>query len=143
MYILDTNVVSELRKVKSGRADRNMAAWVIRLPASALFLSCITMLELEFGVLRLKRRDAAQGSTLRTWLDRFVFPTFGNHILPIDTAVAQRCAALHVPDRRPERDALIGATALVHGMTLATRNVADFEPMGVPVLNPWNPPPAS
>jgi len=79
---------------------------------------------------------------LRNWLDQFVFPTFGNHILPIDAVVAQRCAALHVPNRRPERDALIGATALVHGMIVATRNVADFIPMGVPVLNPWDAPPA-
>jgi predicted nucleic acid-binding protein len=119
-----------------------MAAWVVRLPASALFLSCITILELELGILRLERRDTVQGATLRNWLDQFVFPTFGNHILPIDAVVAQRCAALHVPNRRPERDALIGATALVHGMIVATRNVADFIPMGVPVLNPWDAPPA-
>ena len=142
MFILDTNVVSELRKVRSGRADRNMAAWVIRLPASALFLSCVTIMELELGILLLERRDAAQGAVLRNWLDQFVFPTFSNHILPFDAAVAQRCAALHVPNRRPERDAFIGATALVHGMTVATRNVADFAPMGVPVINPWDPLPA-
>ncbi len=142
MYILDTNVVSELRKVKRGKAGRNMAAWVVRLPASALFLSCVTILELELGILRLERRDTVQGAILRNWLDQFVFPTFGNHILPVDAVVAQRCAALHVPDRRPERDAFIGATALVHGMTVATRNVADFTPMGVPVLNPWDAPPA-
>ncbi len=142
MFILDTDVVSELRKVKSGRADRNMAAWVIRLPAPALFLSCITIMELELGILFLERRDTAQGATLRSWLNQFVFPTFSNHVLPVDAAVAQRCAALHVPNRRPERDAFIGATALVHGMTVATRNVADFTSMGVPVINPWDAPPA-
>ena len=79
---------------------------------------------------------------MRSWLDQFVFPTFSNHILAVDAAVAQRCAALHVPNRRPERDAFIGATALVHGMTVVTRNVADFTPMGVPTLNPWDPLPA-
>ncbi len=143
MYILDTNVVSELRKVKRGRADRNMAAWVVRFPASTLFLSSITILELELGILRLERRDIAQGAILRDWLDQFVLPTFGNHILPVDAVVAQRCAALHSLNPRPERDAFIGATALVHGMTVATRNVADFTPMGVPVLNPWDALPAS
>lgn len=79
---------------------------------------------------------------LREWLERNVLPSFRDHILPIDVAVAQRCAALHVPNRRPDRDAFIGATALVHGMTVATRNVADFTPMGVPVVNPWDAPPA-
>ncbi len=142
MYILDTNVVSELRKVESGKADKNMAAWTVGLSPSALFLSSITILELEVGILRLERRDVVQGAVLRGWLDRFVLPNFQNRILPVDTTVAQRCAALHVPNWRPERDAYIGATALVHGMTVATRDVADFAPMGVPVLNPWDPLPA-
>ncbi len=137
MYILDTNVVSEFRKIKRGKADRNVAAWAGRVPTATLFLSSITVLELEYGILRLERRDAAQGSILREWLERSVLPTFRSHILPIDTAVGRRCAALHVPVRRPERDAFIGATALVHGMTVITRNVADFGPMGVPVINPW------
>jgi predicted nucleic acid-binding protein len=139
MYVLDTNVVSELRKVKDGKADRNVAAWTVRVPAATLFLSSITILELEYGVLRLERRDAIQGSILREWLERYVLPTFQSHTLAVDTTVARRCAALHVPDRRPERDAFIGATALVHGMTVVTRNVADFGSMGVPVFNPWEP----
>lgn len=139
MYILDTNVVSELRKAKDGKADKNVAAWAAHMPAATLFLSSITILELEYGVLRLERRDAVQGSILREWLEQHVLPTFRSHTLAVDTTVARRCAALHVPDRRPERDAFIGATALVHGMTVATRNIADFERMGVPVLNPWEP----
>lgn len=142
MYILDTNVISELRKIRNGKVNRNVEAWAASLPASALFLSSITVLELEFGTLRLERRDTAQGTMLREWLERNVLPSFRDHILPIDVAVAQRCAALHVPNRRPDRDAFIGATALVHGMTVATRNVADFTPMGVPVVNPWDAPPA-
>jgi len=139
MYILDTHVVSELRKAKDGKADKNVAAWAAHMPAATLFLSSITILELEYGVLRLERRDAVQGSILREWLEQYVLPAFRSHTLAVDTTVARRCAALHVPDRRPERDAFIGATALVHSMTVATRNIVDFERMGVPVLNPWEP----
>ena len=103
-----------------------------------LFLSAITILELETGALLVERRDPAQGAILRAWLDGHVLPAFAGRVLAVDTAVAQRCARLHVPDPRADRDALIAATALVHGMTVVTRNVADFEPTGVPTLNPWN-----
>lgn len=137
MFVLDTNVVSELRKVRSGKADPNVSAWAGRVDASSLFVSAMTILELEMGVLQIERRDATQGILLRTWLSRHVLPEFSGRVLPIDTAVAQRCARLHVPDPRAERDALIAATALVHGMTVVTRNVADFEPTGVPTFNPW------
>lgn len=137
MYLLDTNVVSELRKAKSGKADARVIAWAAGLPASELFLSAISVLELEMGVLLVERRDAAQGTVLRSWLDRHVLPAFTDSILPVDAAVARRCARLHVPDPRAERDALIAATALVHDLTLVTRNVGDFEATGVRLLNPW------
>jgi hypothetical protein len=139
MFILDTNVVSELRKAKVGKADRNVTAWAASVPAGSLFLSVITILELETGVLLVGRRDQAQGALLRTWMDKHVLPAFAGRILAIDVAVAQRCASLHVPDPRADRDSLIAATALVHGMTVVTRNVDDFEPTGVAILNPWNP----
>ena len=135
MYLLDTNVVSELRK--ADRADAAVTAWAESVPTPALFLSAITILELEIGVRLVERRDAEQGGLLRGWLDHRVLPAFTGRVLPVDTAVARRCAALHVPDRRPDRDALIAATALVHGMTVATRNIADFAPTGAPTLNPW------
>jgi len=138
MYLLDTNVVSELRKVRAGKADASVSIWARSVDAAELFISAITVMELEMGVLQIERRDAGQGALLRTWLEHHVLPTFSGRILPIDAAVAQRCARLHVPDRRSERDALIAATALVHGMTVATRNVGDFEPTGVPLVNPWN-----
>lgn len=137
MYLLDTNVVSELRKVRSGKADPNVAAWTESVDAADLFVSAITIMELELGVLSIERKDATQGAMLRAWLDQHVLPEFSRRTLPIDTAVAQRCARLHVPDKRGERDALIAATALVHGMTVATRNVADFQPTGVAIFNPW------
>jgi toxin FitB len=137
MLILDTNVVSELRKVRLGKADRHLAAWADGVDAADLYLCVITLQELELGVLLAEKRDPAQGALLRTWLNAHVLPAFAGRILMIDAAVAQRSARLHAPDPRPVRDGLIAATALVHGMTVVTRNVADFEPMGANVLNPW------
>jgi toxin FitB len=135
MYLVDTNVVSELRK--STRANATVRAWAETTPVSQFWFSTICLMELEIGVLRIARRDAAQGERLREWLEESVLPQFGERILGVDRAIARRCAALHVPDPRPERDALIAATALVHGLTVVTRNAADFEPMGVKLLNPW------
>ena len=135
MYLLDTNVVSELRKAR--KADRGVRMWAQAVPASSLYLCAISVLELELGILRIERRDAKQGAILRIWMDGHVLPAFDGRILAIDTAVAQRCAALHVPSPRSDRDALIAATALVHGLTVVTRNVDDFQPTGVAVVNPW------
>ena len=137
MFMLDTNVVSELRKVRFGKADVNVAAWAMSVDAASLYVSAITIMELEMGVLSIERKDATQGALLRTWLEQQVLPEFAERTLPIDTAVAQRCARLHVPDKRGERDALIAATALVHGMTVVTRNISDFKPTGVATVNPW------
>ena len=137
MYVLDTNVISELRKIRAGKADSNVAAWAESVDAADLFVSSITILELELGVLTMERKDAALGALLRAWLEQHVLPEFSGRTLPVDTAVARRCARLHVPDKRSERDALIAATAIVHGMTVATRNVADFQFTGVTLLNPW------
>jgi len=138
MFVLDTNVVSELRKMRSGKADPHVERWADSVNAGSLHISAITVLELDIGVLQLERKDPRQGAVLRTWLDTLVLPEFNGRIFPVDTAVAQRCARLHVPDPRGERDALIAATALVHGMTVVTRNLADFEATGVPLLNPWD-----
>jgi predicted nucleic acid-binding protein len=140
MYVLDTNVVSELRKISAGKADRQVARWADAVDAVSLYISAITVLELELGTLQIERRDPAQGTMLRAWLESRVLPGFAERVLPVDTAVAQRCAHLHVPDPRAERDALIAATALVHGMVVVTRNVDDFVAMGVPLLNPWDGP---
>jgi predicted nucleic acid-binding protein len=137
MYLLDTNIVSELSKVRMGKADRNVAKWADSVDVNELFISVITVQELEIGVLLTERRDPAQGSMLRTWLDRHVLPAFADRILSVDTAVALRSAQLHIPDPRPVRDGLIAATALVHGMTVVTRNTADFETTGAATLNPW------
>jgi toxin FitB len=135
MFLLDTNVLSELRR--RDRTNPAVAAWADAVHPADLFLSAITILEIEAGTLMLQRRDKVQGAMLRAWIDDKVLPTFENRILPVDTAVAMRCARLHVPDPRSERDALIAATALVYRMRLVTRDIADFAPMEVDLLNPW------
>ena len=137
MWLLDTNVISELRKIRSGKADDNVARWADSVDVAELFISAITIQELEIGVLMAERRDAPKGAILRTWMDQHVLPAFAERILPVDVAVALRSASLHVPDLRPVRDALIAATALTHGMTVVTRNVVDFDRTGVAVFNPW------
>jgi len=135
MYLIDTNVLSELRR--RDRTDRAVASWADNVDPLDLFLSAITILEIEAGALMIQRRDKAQGAVLRAWIDSKVLPAFAGRILAVDTTVAQRCARLHVPNPRAERDALIAATALVHRLTMVTRNIADFQAMGVDLLNPW------
>lgn len=135
MYLIDTNVWTELRN--RGRADVNVRTWAQTATEGQLYLSVVTVFELERGVLLMERRDPRQGARLRGWLEKHVLEPFERQLLPIDGAIARRCAALHVPDPRPERDALIAATALTHGLTVVTRNTSDFEPMGVAVFNPW------
>ncbi len=137
MFLLDTNVISELRKLGDRRASANVVGWISNVDATSLYLSAVTLMELELGILRLERRDTIQGTRLRAWMNSHVLPEFSERILPIDAPVALRCARLHTPDPRSERDAFIAATALVHGMTVVTRNVADFAPTYVPTLNPW------
>jgi len=139
MFLLDTSVVSEIRKVRIGKADPNVGRWVETLTTEGLFVSAVTVHELEIGVLLAERRDPEQGAVLRLWLDTQVLPAFDGKILPVDTAVGRRAAKLHVPDPRQINDAFIAATAFVHGLTIVTRNVADFEATGARLLNPWEP----
>ena len=135
MILLDTNVVSELRRPH--RTNAKVAEWADGVSPSELFLSSVSILELETGALLLARRDGGQGRLIQQWIEDRVLTAFSERILAVDTAVARRCALLHVPDPRPYRDSLIAATALVHRLIVVTRNRADFEPMGVTVLNPW------
>ena len=138
MYVLDTNVVSELRKVRSGKANPGVAEWAAKVPSAALFISAITIHELEHGVLLMERSDPDQGALLRAWLDQSVTSAFAERVLPVDEHVARRAAALHVPDPAPFRDALIGGTALTHGMTVVTRDLKDFDRFDdLEVINPW------
>jgi toxin FitB len=137
MYLLDTNVISELRKLGAGKADLRVGAWANAVKASSQFLSVITIMELEHGALQMERKDARQGTRLRTWIERIILPGFAGRILIIDQQIARRCAGLQVPDPCSYRDSLIAATALVHGMIVVTRNVRHFRRTGVEILNPW------
>ena len=140
MYLIDTNVVSELRRVQTGRGDANVAKWGLETPEHLLYLSVVSLRELESWVLRKERKDAEQGRSMRRWIDQQVRPSFAPRLLPVTEEIALACARLFVPNPPPIADAYIGATALVHGLTVVTRNVADFAPMGVEILNPWEPP---
>lgn len=137
MYLFDTNVISELRKAGSGRAHAKVVAWASKVSPEAIFTSSIVILELEMGVLAKERSDPTQGQVLRDWLENLALPAFHGRTLPFGVDEARRCASLHIPDRRSERDAMIAATAMVHGLTVVTRNEKDFRATGVPVLNPW------
>ena len=136
-YLLDTNVVSELRK-RDGVADRNVIRWAARQDVDDLFISVVSVMEIDLGIRLVGRRDPVQAKALLAWFERAVLGDLADRILPISLDIALRTAALHVPNPRPERDAYIAATALSHGLTVITRNVADFEPMDVPLLNPWD-----
>lgn len=137
MYLLDTNAISEMRRLGSGKCDPRFVAWAKRIHPGELFLSAITVLEWEIGVLRAERRDAPKGEVLRNWLNQRVLPTFWGRILPVTSSVAMRGAQLHVPNPSSFADSLIAATAALHGLTLVTRNIHDFRLSGVRLLNPW------
>jgi hypothetical protein len=136
-YLLDTNVLSEFRKLSTGKIDANVAAWASSVPDTDLYLSSVTILELEIGILGIERRDRAQGLLLREWMNVHVLRHFKGRILAFDTSAALSCAAMNVPNRRSNRDSMIAATALVHGMTVVTRNTTDFESSGAAFFNPW------
>jgi toxin FitB len=137
MFLLDTNVVSELRKVGSRKVNSHVEKWAKSTPGTQTFISTITIFELERGVLLLERRDHQQGRILRQWLNDSVLTHYSDRIIPVSIAIAQRCAFLHVPDPMPDYDAMIAATALEHGFIVVTRNTRDFEKTGVKLLNPW------
>ena len=138
MLLLDTNVISELRKVHDGRTDPRFIAWAKALDWSDLYLSVITLYELELGVGRLEEYDTVQGKILRTWLGESVLKRFESRILPVNEAIATRSAQLQIPRTRQVEDTLIAATAYVHNLTVVTRNVDDFRDTGVRVINPWD-----
>lgn len=132
-YLLDTNVLSDARR----QAHPGLNAWLSAQPRADLAISVVSLLEIERGVLLLERRDPAAGVHLRSWLTTDVPAAFAGAILHVDERVARQSARLHVPDPMPEMDALIAATAMVHDLTLVTRNTRDFQRAGVALLDPW------
>ena len=136
MYLLDTNVLSELRPGKAN-AHAGVLAWAATQDDSQIHLSSLSILELQRGILRLERKTPPQGSALRAWFEG-LRATYAARILPFGESAALLCAALHEPNPRSERDARIAATALEHGFAVVTRNVADFAGTGVRLVNPWD-----
>jgi predicted nucleic acid-binding protein len=135
MFLLDTDVVSASRRPE--KAGKGLASWVAETNPRSMYLSAVSILELKIGALRLYNRDRARAIDLEDWIRQRVLARFQGRIFAFDETTASLCAPLHVPKTRPERDAMIAATALQHGMTVVTRNVRDFAPMGVPVFDPW------
>ena len=137
MFLLDTNIISESRKLGTARIDAQAARWLSEVDVEATFVSAMTIFELERGVRQMERRDAVQGAGLRRWFESQVLATYEQRTLPLSLNVAMICAGLHIPDPKSERDAWIAATAIEAGLMLATRNVSDFEGMGMELVNPF------
>ena len=137
MFLLDTNIISELRKAEKGKADYNVMKWFSQVKIQTLYLSAVTVAEIKIGILSVKRKDQVKFELLTDWFKNHLLPEFENRILPLDTQTALVCAEFHVPDRSPINDAYIAATAKVHHLTLVTRNIKDFERLGIELLNPF------
>ena len=128
-------MINELRKQPAHR-DSQVARWVRSVPIAELYLSVITVYEIEVGIRRITRRDEVQGQRFRKWLEHGVLRQFQEKVLPLDTAVATRAAGLPVPDPKPLADSFIAATAIEHNLVVVTRNTQDFVDIGVEVVNP-------
>ncbi|VTU09680.1 PilT domain-containing protein [Actinobacillus porcinus] len=137
MYLLDTNIISEIRKLAKNKCDKNVADWVRSTSKDLMFTNAVVMMELERGVMSIERKDTTQGKLLRHWFEMDVKPAFHGKILKIDEQTAQICAKLHIPDHAPENDAWIAASAIQHNLVLVTRNTADFARTGVKLFNPF------
>ena len=138
MLFLDTNVVSEIRLISSGKANLHFTEWVKQMDTHHCSTSAVVLMELERGILRMERKDLIQGQNLRYWFNTTVRSLFENRILKIDKTTAQICAKLHIPDKRPENDAWIAASCIQHNLPLVTRNVADFQNLGIELINPFD-----
>jgi toxin FitB len=138
VFLIDTNVLSEFRLLHDNRADKAVAAWASLHDPDTFFMSAVTLMEAEIGIRRMEWRDPRQGRVLRDWFNGVILPRYRTRILPIDDRVATLAATFHVPNPAPFADSLIAATAIIHGMTIVTRNVRDFGFPSVAVLNPWD-----
>jgi toxin FitB len=135
VFLLDTNILSALRR--PDRADPSLLKFAAERLGGGAFISAVSVMEIEYGALLLARRDKLQSAMLTEWLEGKLLPEYSSRTLDVTLAAARRCAALHVSNPQPCRDAFIAATALVHGLTLVTRNTKDFLTTGIKLLNPW------
>ncbi|WP_228777398.1 type II toxin-antitoxin system VapC family toxin [Lonepinella koalarum] len=138
MFLIDTNVISELRKIPLGDANVNVSEWAMRIPEEHIFISVVSIMEIKRGILTLQRRDPTQAKIIQQWFENIIKAQFQSRILPINLKTAEICATLHAPNKRPENDAWIAAIALEHNLTLATRNVKDFDIAELKIFNPWD-----
>ncbi|OED44509.1 twitching motility protein PilT [Endozoicomonas sp. (ex Bugula neritina AB1)] len=138
MYLLDTNIVSELRKCSTEKGNAGVCQWAATVNTNELYISAITLLEIEMGILMVERKEPQQGEALRAWMNQRVLPAFEDRVLALDTPIALECAKLHVPNPKSERDAMIAATAIIHKMIVVTRNIKDFEKTSAKLFNPWS-----
>lgn len=137
MYLLDTNIISESRKLGTAKVDPHAANWFAVVDVETTFVSAMTIFELERGVKQMERRDTVQGAVLRRWFDDQIMTSYEHRTLPLSRDVALICAGLHIPDPKSERDAWIAATAINAELTLVSRNVGDFANMDVSLINPF------
>jgi predicted nucleic acid-binding protein len=135
MFLLDTNVVSELRRTE--RADISVVRWSQAQDPATFHISVVTLMEIRHGALLIQRRDARQAAVFLRWLNDRILSEFRERTIPVSAEIALACAALHVPNPKSERDAWIAATALVLDMTVVTRNTRDFDQTGAKLFNPW------
>lgn len=135
MFLFDTNVVSASRR--PDKQDMSFRTNIGRIASQLSFLSVITIMELRFGAQSQRPKDAEFANELERWINEVVLVNYADRILPFDTSIALRTGTLPTPNKRPSPDAMIAATALHHGLTVVTRNIADFEPLGVLCLDPW------
>lgn len=137
MYLLDTNILSETRKIRTGRANQGVIDWLAETPEHLLHVNVVVLMEVERGVLAMEKKDARQGEVLRRWFSQVVLPAFAQRTFAVDAETARICARLHIPDLAPENDAWIAATAIQHNLILVTRNTDDFARTGARLLNPF------
>jgi predicted nucleic acid-binding protein len=137
MYLLDTNIVSEIRKIGRNKADENVVAWLSNVSKESFYTNAVVVMEIERGILRMSRKDQQQAASLKDWYQTVVKSMFHERVLPIDEATANICATLHIPDLAPENDAWIASSAIQYDLTLVTRNTKDFQHPNLRVLNPF------
>ena len=133
-YLLDTNVISEMRRKSP---DSNVLAWLDGVDQKELFISVLTIGELSKGIARRRLKDPEMAESLQHWL-RGIETFFADHVIGINTAIAMDWGAINDGRSLPVIDSLLAATARVRKLTLVTRNVRDIEPMNVPCFNPWS-----
>ena len=137
MYLLNTNIISELKKLDSGKIHPQVQRWAYSINLMQTKISVVSIIEIRTGILSLARKGQAQAASLDNWFTNRLLPAYRTRTLSVDTEVALICAQLHIPTKRPINDAYIAATAIAHNLTPVTRNVRDFQGLPLMLENPF------